>query len=63
MSEEELKKASEPFFTTKLESGGTGLGLTISRSIIKEHNAKIKIESVEDEGTTITVTLPTQKPH
>lgn len=46
----------DPFFTTK--HYGTGLGLTISRSIIDKHNGTIDIQSEEGKGTTVSITLP-----
>ena len=54
-----LKKVSELFFTTK--SNGTGLGLAYSKEVIELHNGIFKIESVENEGTTITITIPKEK--
>ena len=51
------EKIFEPFFTTK-STGGTGLGLSISRDIISSHNGTIKLDSVEGEGATFTITLP-----
>lgn len=48
----------EPFFTTRRQSGGTGLGLTISHSIIKGHNGTITFETVPGHGTTFHVRIP-----
>ena len=41
------------------DDGGTGLGLAIVKHIARIHNARIKLESQVDVGTTITVTFPT----
>jgi two-component system NtrC family sensor kinase len=46
----------DPFFTTKSE--GTGLGLSVSNSIIEDHNGKISLQSEEGKGTTFIVSLP-----
>ena len=45
MDKEVLNRITEPFFTTKRDSGGTGLGLYIVYSIIKEHQGTIEIKS------------------
>ncbi len=58
MSEEVMTKITEPFFSTKLDRGGTGLGLYISSSIIREHKGTIGFKSGPGEGTTVTVRLP-----
>ncbi|MDH5662758.1 MAG: ATP-binding protein, partial [Elusimicrobiota bacterium] len=51
-----LEDLFNPFFTTK--NGGSGLGLSISHRIIREHNGHIDVKSREGEGTTFTVKLP-----
>jgi len=55
---ESLEKIFEPFYTTKSNEGGTGLGLTICREIIKDHNGTIEIKSFIDVGTMVVITLP-----
>jgi signal transduction histidine kinase len=47
----------EPFFTTK-RGKGTGLGLSISQTYVRSHNGDIRVDSVADHGTTVTITLP-----
>ena len=54
--QENIAQLFYPYFTTK--SGGTGIGLAISQKIISDHNGTIRIESIEDEGTVVTVELP-----
>ncbi|HXX56778.1 MAG TPA: ATP-binding protein [Thermodesulfovibrionales bacterium] len=50
----------DPFFSTKGE-GGTGLGLSVSYGIIKNHKGDIRVESKTGVGTTFTIELPIQK--
>ncbi len=47
-----------PFFTTKKEQGGTGLGLYQCSGIIRRHGGEIEIESRENSGTTVKIRLP-----
>ena len=55
---EDLNKIFDPFFTTKPLGQGTGLGLSLSYEIIKQHGGDIKVQSKLWEGTTFTVMLP-----
>lgn len=48
-----LDRLFEPFYTTK--SSGTGLGLAVCLSIVEQHQAKISVQSEEDNGTTFTI--------
>jgi signal transduction histidine kinase len=54
-----LPKIFEPFYTTKEFGKGTGLGLTVVKGIIEEHQGTITVESDEGKGTTFTIRLPT----
>lgn len=54
--EEDKTHLFEPFFTTK--GSGTGLGLSICKKIIEKHSGDITIESVHNQGTTVTLMLP-----
>lgn len=56
MAPEVLARVTEPFFTTKEE--GTGLGVSISRSIVESHGGELRYESQPGRGTTATVELP-----
>jgi signal transduction histidine kinase len=58
MSSEVLHRIAEPFFSTRTESGGLGLGLSISRSILKEHGGSLCFESQVGKGTRAIVRLP-----
>lgn len=53
-----VKKVFDPFFTTKEFGKGTGLGLTVVKGIIEEHQGSIVVESEEGKGTTVTIRLP-----
>lgn len=55
---ENLPKIMEPFFTTKEEGKGTGLGLPICRRIMHEHHGDIMIQSEMRKGTKITLVFP-----
>ncbi len=59
MSAETLKRAFNPFFTTKPIGKGTGLGLSIAEVVIKRHGGNITIKSESGQGTVVTITLPT----
>lgn len=58
MSKETLSKVFTPFFTTKPPGEGTGLGMSISMTIVEEHNGRINIVSAEGRGTKVSVVLP-----
>ncbi|MEP1033753.1 two-component regulator propeller domain-containing protein [Ekhidna sp.] len=55
---ENLKKITEPFFSTKVPGKGTGLGLSITYAIINEHRGSLRYSSEWGKGTTATVKLP-----
>ena len=55
---ENLAHVTDPFFTTKREVGGTGLGLSVSAGIVKDHHGKLEFRSTLGEGTTAILTLP-----
>jgi PAS domain S-box-containing protein len=55
---EAIKKIFDPFFTTKEFGKGTGLGLTVVKGIIEEHQGSITVESQEGTGTMFTILLP-----
>ncbi len=54
----ELERIFEPFYTTRRETGGTGLGLSVSYGLIKEHNGVIGVLSRPNLGSRFIVFLP-----
>ncbi|MCX7047040.1 MAG: PAS domain S-box protein [Candidatus Sumerlaeota bacterium] len=56
--EKQLDKIFDPFFTTNPVGEGTGLGLCLCYSIVKQHFGAIEVQSAEGEGTTFAVRLP-----
>jgi PAS domain S-box-containing protein len=56
ISEEDLPKIFEPYFTTK--ENGTGLGLTITFKIVREHDGEISVTSRPGQGSTFIINLP-----
>jgi signal transduction histidine kinase len=59
---ERLRLIFEPFYTTKAPDadghGGTGLGLSVCRQIVEQHQGRIRVESLVGKGSTFTVKLP-----
>lgn len=55
---EVMARVTEPFFSTKLEKGGLGLGLSLSSSIIRAHKGEMIFESEVGKGTMVRVVLP-----
>ena len=65
ISKQDIEKIFNPFFTTKsayakdgLKIEGTGLGLSVTYSIIQQHKGKIIVKSEKEKGTTFIITLP-----
>jgi signal transduction histidine kinase len=58
MRQEVIDKVFNPFFTTKRDDGGTGLGLSLSFGIVRAHHGDIKVESEEGRFTRFRIELP-----
>jgi signal transduction histidine kinase len=56
MTEEDLGRLGDPFFTKR--QGGIGLGFSMARRVITEHEGSVRVSSVMGHGTTVLVTLP-----
>jgi signal transduction histidine kinase len=58
MPAEVIERVFEPFYTTKADRGGSGIGLFLCRNIIKDHDGVMTVSSRPGEGTTFIITLP-----
>ncbi len=55
-----MHRIMDPFFTTKSDLGGTGMGLSISYNIIEDHRGNLEVSSVPNSETVFTVSFPVQ---
>lgn len=62
MSPETLSRVFDPFYTTKAEGEGTGLGLFVAHGIVAAHGGQLRLESTLGEGTRAYVCLPCAEP-
>ncbi|MXY27704.1 HAMP domain-containing protein [Candidatus Poribacteria bacterium] len=58
MSEETMANLFVPYYTTKVETDGTGLGMPIVKRIVTEHSAEMDCQSAENVGTTVRIRFP-----
>lgn len=58
MASEDLERVFDPFFTTKPVGKGTGLGMSVSWSIVRDHGGQILVDSQPGAGTRVRIELP-----
>lgn len=58
ISEENLRRVFEPFFTDKTIGKNVGLGLSVAREIVQKHGGQLTLQSLQGQGTAATILLP-----
>ncbi|HDI60256.1 MAG TPA: two component system sensor protein [Desulfobacteraceae bacterium] len=58
IAEDLLERVKDPFFTTKRDQGGTGLGLALSNRIVEDHGGRLTLTPRQPRGTVATIVLP-----
>ncbi|MDA3904417.1 MAG: transporter substrate-binding domain-containing protein [Desulfuromusa sp.] len=61
LDEDTLQRITDPFFTTKRETGGTGLGLSVSDGIVKDHHGRLEFSGQTGKGMVVRLLLPIYK--
>ncbi len=56
--DENMSKIFDPYFTTKTDTGGTGIGIMLSNRLVKKNKGKLSFSSEEGKGTIATISLP-----
>ena len=57
MSDETREHAFDPFYTTRRDEGGTGLGLSVAHGIMEQHGGSLYVHSHEGKGATVTMEI------
>lgn len=63
IDKDQIMEIFNPYFTTKMETGGTGLGLSLVQNIVKDSGGVITVESKAGEGTAFSIYFPVFKGH
>ncbi len=58
ISPQDLPHIFEPFYSTKHDTSGIGLGLSIVHGIVENHKGRVEVDSTPEKGTTIAITFP-----
>jgi signal transduction histidine kinase len=61
IAQENLDRIFEPFFTTKESTGGTGLGLSLTKKLVEANRGGIEVESTVGKGSTFRIVLPASR--
>jgi len=59
----DLERLFEPFYSTRLDKGGSGLGLFVTNFLVSQHHGTLDFSSELGKGTTVKVSLPTPTSH
>lgn len=62
ISQSEQKRIFDPFYSTKKQGKGVGLGLSVAYGIIEQHCGFIEVASEGGQGTRVSITLPLRQP-
>ncbi len=58
IASEHMSRIFDPFYTTRQDTGGTGLGLSLTHGIITDHGGSIDVKSTPGHGTAVRIRLP-----